>query len=88
MLPSGLPPSTVPPRVTELLETLRAQSGSDNLAPYFKVAQQIAKDSGYDLKVSLPSFGRACCRHSSSDVLGGTVTVLEVFPAFFAMCST
>ena len=55
VLPSGLPRSTLPPRVTQLLQAAQEQGEGDRLSASFTVGQTVAKDSNYELKATSPT---------------------------------
>ena len=61
VLPSGLPRYTVPPRVTQLLQAAMERGEGDRLSASFTVAQTIAKDSNYELKVTSPTTRQYAC---------------------------
>ena len=61
VLPSGLPRYTVPPRVTQLLQAAMERGEGDRLSASFTVAQTIAKDSNYELKVTSPTTRQYTC---------------------------
>ena len=50
-LPSGLPHSNVPERITALVDASKSPDDDDDKSAFFRAAKHIAKDCQYDLKV-------------------------------------
>ena len=49
-MPSGLPSSTVPEKITTLVNESKSPEDDDANSAFFKAAKHIAKDCQYDLK--------------------------------------